>query len=93
MAAMSDSIHLNQNRVSGDVDMNEPTAPQTSSPQPPGNTGDGDSGVPEFQPTPGKAEGEDPTTPEGKPQGTLDDQEKNMDSEGHPVDPPPTEAG
>ena len=53
----------------------------------------GDSGVPEFQRTPGKAEGEDPANPESKPQGTLEDQEKNMDSEGHLVEPPRTEAG
>ena len=52
-----------------------------------------DAGVPEFQRTPGKAEGEDPTNPAGKPQGTLEDQEKNMDSEGHLVEPPQTEAG
>jgi hypothetical protein len=45
-------------------------------------------GVPEFQRTPGTAEGEDPEDAQGKPQGTLEDQEKNMDSEGHPVEPP-----
>ena len=50
-------------------------------------------GGPEFQRTPGKAEGEDPDRPQGKPQGTLEDQEKNMDAEGHLVTPPPTEAG
>ena len=50
-------------------------------------------GGPQFQRTPGKAEGEDPLRPESKPQGTLEDQEKNMDSEGHPVDPPTTDAG
>ena len=56
-------------------------------------TGDADIGVPEFQHTPGKAEGEGPTNPESKPQGTLEDQEKNMDSEGHLVEPPQAEAG
>jgi hypothetical protein len=73
--------------------MNDAAGPHPSSPQPSGNAGDDDSGVPEFQRTPGKAEGEDPADPEGKPQGTLEDQEKNMDSEGHLVEPPPTEAG
>lgn len=51
------------------------------------------SGRPQFQRTPGKAEGEDPDRPETKPQGTLQDQEENMDAEGHLVGPPPTEAG
>ena len=54
---------------------------------------DGDRDIPEFRRTPGKAEGEDPANPDSKPQGTLEDQEKNMDSEGHPVEPPPAEAG
>jgi hypothetical protein len=73
--------------------MNDAAGPHPSSPQRSGNAGDDDSGAPEFQRTPGKAEGEDPADPEGKPQGTLEDQEKNMDSEGHLVEPPPTEAG
>lgn len=57
------------------------------------NAAESDIGVPEFQRTPGKAEGEDPANPASKPQGTLEDQEKNMDSEGHLVEPPSTEAG
>lgn len=50
-------------------------------------------GGPQFQRTPGKAEGEDPQGAESKPQGTLDDQEANMESEGHLVGPPSSEAG
>ena len=73
--------------------MNEQTAPQTSPGQPAGQTDGGPNDIPEFQRTPGKAEGEDPENPESKPQGTQQDQEKNMDSEGHLVLPPPTEAG
>lgn len=56
-------------------------------------TEESDVGVPEFQRTPGKAEGEDPTNPESKPQGTLEDRAKNMDAEGHLVEPPSAEAG
>ena len=70
--------------------MTEQTMPEGP---PTGETDDGDAGIPEFQRTSGKAEGEDPTNPEGKPQGTLEDQEKNMDAEGHLVEPPRTEAG
>ena len=58
-----------------------------------GESSEAVNGGPEFQRTPGKAEGEDPSTPQSKPQGTLEDQQKNMDSEGHLVEPPPTEAG
>jgi hypothetical protein len=67
---------------------------QAKSDRPPaGEAAGNDVGVPEFQRTPGKAEGEDPPDPQGKPQGTLEDQEKNMDSEGRLVEPPATEAG
>ena len=58
-----------------------------------GESNDAVNGGPQFQRTPGKAEGEEPGRPESKPQGTLEDQEKNMDSEGHLVGPPPSESG
>lgn len=65
----------------------------TEQTKPPGDADEDEIGIPEFQRTPGTAEGEDPESPEGKPQGTLEDQEANMDSEGHLVEPPKTEAG
>jgi hypothetical protein len=58
-----------------------------------GETAEGDVGIPEFQRTPGKAEGEDSANPLSKPQGSQQDQEKNMESEGQLVHPPSTEAG
>jgi len=42
-------------------------------------------GGPEFQRTPGKAEGEDPQAAESQPQGTLIDPEDNMEAERRPV--------
>ena len=44
-------------------------------------------GGPAFQRTPGKAEGEDPDNPDGRPQDTQADQEENRVSEGQPVAP------
>lgn len=73
--------------------MPEQTRPDTSPAQPTGGANEVDIGVPQSQRTPGKAEGDDPAGPRSKPQGTLEDQEKNMDSEGHLVPPPPNEAG
>ena len=73
--------------------MTDQTKPETSSGQPSGGTDEGDIGVPEFQRTPDKAEGEDPANPTSKPQGTQQDQERNMESEGQLVQPPATEAG
>lgn len=58
-----------------------------------GESSEAVNGGPQVQRTPDKAEGGDPEGPESKPQGTLQDQETNMDSEGHPVAPPTTEAG
>jgi hypothetical protein len=58
-----------------------------------GESNEAVNGGPQLQRTPGKPEGEDPDRAESKPQGTLEDQEKNMDSEGHLVGPPPSEAG
>lgn len=58
-----------------------------------GESHEADEGVPEFQRTPGRVEDQDPRNPAGKPQGTLQDQQTTMDSEGHPVTPPSTEAG
>ena len=69
------------------TDQTKPNDPRVA------GTDENDVGVPEFQRTPGKAEGEDPTNAESKPQGTLDDQEQNMDSEGRLIEPPQTEAG
>ena len=73
--------------------MAEQPRSQTASGQHPANAGDGESDIAESQRTPGKAEGEDPDDPASKPQGTLEDQETNMDSEGHLVEPPPAESG
>ena len=57
--------------------------------QPRGDTGDGETGVPEFEQgmsnRPGDKAAPDPKNPAGKPQGTQRDQEKNMESEGQPV--------
>ena len=73
--------------------MTNQIAPVTPLAQPRGDTGNGEIGVPEFEQANAnraddKAEGDDPTSPAGKPQGTQVDQEKNMESEGQPVEPP-----
>jgi hypothetical protein len=73
--------------------MAEQPRSQTASGQHAAHAGDGASDVAESQRTPGKAEGEDPHDPASKPQGTLEDQETNMDSEGHLVEPPSAESG
>ena len=48
-----------------------------------------ENGGPQFQRTPGKAEGEEPANPDTKSQGPVRDQEKNIESEGQPVKPAP----
>jgi hypothetical protein len=73
--------------------MTEQTKPPIASGQPAGETDESDIGIPDFQRTPGQAEGEDPANPLSKPQGSQQDQEKNMESEGQLVRPPSTEAG
>jgi len=50
-------------------------------------------GGPQFQRTPGKAEGEDPENPDTNTHATGPDQETTMASDEHLVGPPPTEAG
>lgn len=70
--------------------MTEQTKPETPHA---GASSDAESGIPEFQPTSPTAAPEDPQGPASKPQGTLQDQEENMDSEGHLVTPPAIEAG
>ena len=68
----------------------KPTAPVN---QPLGNTGSGDGGVAEFEQDINRLDNSakpvtpDPSNPASKPQGTLQDQEKNMESEGQPVQP------
>jgi hypothetical protein len=72
--------------------MTDQTKPETPAGQPLGATGDGDTGVPEFEQgisnRPGDKAEDDPKNPASKPQGTVRDQEKNMESEGQPVQLP-----
>ena len=73
--------------------MNEKTKPTPPVNQPPGNTASSESGVPELEQDINRSDNpaapvpDDPSNPASKPQGTLQDQEKNMESEGQPVQP------
>ena len=56
-----------------------------------GESSEVENGGPQFQRTPGKAEGEEPANRDTKPQGTVRDQEKNTESVGQPVRPAPSQ--
>lgn len=71
------------------------TKPETPAGQPLGDTGGGETGVPEFEQgisnrSGDKAESgtEDANTRPGTPQGARQDDEKSMKSEGQLVEPP-----
>ena len=51
-----------------------------------GDSSEVENGGPQFQRTPGKAEGEEPANPDTR---TVRDQEKHIESEGQPVTPAP----
>ncbi len=73
-------IHLTRR-----IPLPDPTQPDSSEGQPLSAAGEGHTGGSEQDDQEG---GADPKSSVSKPQGTLQDQEKTMESEGQPVQPP-----